>query len=273
MEQVLLLQYRKLPDMKEDKIHILIVEDEAIVAMDLGASLTKEGYTIAGITDNATDAEELFRANEVDIMLVDINIAGTTDGISLVEKLNVIRETPVIYLTALSDAETLQRMKRTRPSAYITKPYCMQNVHIAIELALSNFATLHSAKPRPQAVTMHPVKEADTEKEQILQLNDYIFIKQNYRFVKVLLNDVMYAEADNNYVHLVTAEKKYTVRMSLQQLEDKINYSHFIRIHRSYIVNMNAISTFTDTELQAGKFILPIGRNYRDTFIRQFNFR
>ncbi len=259
--------------MTDDKINILIVEDEAIVAMDLGASLTKEGYVIAGIADNADDAEELFRANEVDIMLVDINIVGVTDGISLVERLNNIRDTPVIYLTALSDSETIQRMKRTRPSAYITKPYSIQNVHIAIELALSNFATLHSSKPRQEAIPMHPVKETDTDKEQILQLNDYIFIKQNYRFVKVLLNDVMYAEADNNYVHLITAEKKYAVRMSLQQLEDKVNYTHFIRIHRSYIVNMNAITTFTDTELQAGKFTLPIGRNYRDTFIRQFNFR
>jgi len=258
--------------MNDDKVNILIVEDEAIVAMDLGASLTKEGYTIAGIADNAGDAEELFKSHEVDIMLVDINIVGETDGISLVERLNNMRDTPVIYLTALSDSETIQRMKRTRPSAYITKPYSIQNVHIAIELALSNFATLHSSKPR-QAIPMHPVKETDTDKEQILQLNDYIFIKQNYRFVKVLLNDVMYAEADNNYVHLITAEKKYAVRMSLQQLEDKVNYTHFIRIHRSYIVNMNSITTFTDTELQAGKFTLPIGRNYRDTFIRQFNFR
>ena len=260
--------------MVEDKIHILIVEDEAIVAMDLAASLTKEGYIIVGIADNAEDAEELFATGEADILLVDINIVGSTDGISLVEKLNHIREVPVIYLTALSDAETLERMKRTRPAAYITKPYSIQNVHIAIELALSNFAMLHnSSNTVAKTVAMHPVKENDAEKQQILQLKDYVFIKQNYRFVKVTLADIMYAEADNNYIHLVTAEKKYTVRMSLQQLEDKINYEHFIRIHRSYIVNINAISNFTDVELQAGKFTLPIGRNYKDAFIKQFNFR
>ncbi len=261
--------------MKEDKVHIMIVEDEAIVAMDLAASLTREGYVIAGIADNADDANELFCAREVDILLVDINIVGSTDGISLVEKLSAIRDTPVIYLSALSDAETIQRMKRTRPAAYITKPYSIHNVHIAIELALSNFAMLHntinSTAQHPAA--LYPVKDTDSEKEQILQLKDYVFIKQNYRFVKVILADILYAEADNNYVHIVTNEKKYTVRMPLQQLEDKINYEHFIRVHRSYIVNMNAISTFTEAELQAGKFTLPIGRNYRDAFIRQFNFR
>ncbi len=83
----------------------------------------------------------------------------------------------------------------------------------------------------------------------------------------------MFAEADNNYVHLVTADKKYTVRMSLQQLVDKINYHQFIRVHRSYLVNMSSINNFTDSELQAGKFTVPIGRNYRDVFIRQFNFK
>ncbi len=264
--------------MKEDKVNILIVEDEAIVAMDLAASLTKEGYTIAGIADNAEDAETLFTNNTPDIVLVDINLIGNTDGIRLVEKLINIRETPVIYLTALNDAETVQRMKLTRPSAYLTKPYNIQNVHIAIELALSNFAMMHKKGANAgaaQAVNLHAVKDAETdsEKEQILQLNDYIFIKQNYRFIKVVLADIMYAEADNNYVHLVTTERKYTVRMSLQQLEEKINYSQFVRVHRSYLVNMTNISNFTDSELQAGKFTIPIGRNYRDAFIRQFNFR
>ena len=265
--------------MKNDKVNVLIVEDEAIVAMDLAASLTKEGYVVSGVADNACDAEELFKVTSPDIVLVDINLIGEIDGISLVENLLTVREAPIIYLTALSDAETVNRMKHTRPSAYLTKPYSIQNVHIAIELALSNFALMHTSKQPVLKKNMHAVKEdetvaePDTDKEQILQLNDYIFIKQNYRFVKVMLGDVMFAEADNNYVHLVTAEKKYTVRMSLQQLVDKINYSQFIRVHRSYLVNMSTINNFTDSELQAGKYTVPIGRNYRDTFIRQFNFR
>jgi DNA-binding LytR/AlgR family response regulator len=264
--------------MKNDKVNILVVEDEAIVAMDLAASLTKEGYTITGIADNAEDAEDLFKSKEPDIALVDINLVGKTDGISLVEKLIAVREVPVIYLTAQSDAETVQRMKLTRPAAYITKPYSIQNVHIAIELALSNFALMHkvgnAARQAPQT-GMHAVKEGDTEadKEQILQLNEYIFIKQNYRFIKVMLDDILYVEADNNYIHVVTAEKKYTVRMSLQQLEERVNYARFIRVHRSYIVNMSNINNFTDAELQTGKFTIPIGRNYRDSFIKQFNFR
>lgn len=268
--------------MKEDKVKILIVEDEAIVAMDLAASLTKEGYLITGIADNAAEAEEIYTNNEADVALVDINIIGEIDGIELVEKLMLIRECPVIYLTALSDAETLKRMKRTRPSAYLAKPYNMQNVRIAIDLALSNFALMNKpAGPLTPGKGMHLVKKEeedaaempDADKVQILQLNDYIFIKQNYHFVKVILRDILFAEADNNYIHLVTADRKYTIRMSLQQLEEKINYSQLIRVHRSYLVNMSAVTTFSDSDLQAGKYTIPIGRNYRDNFIRQFNFR
>jgi len=267
--------------MKDDKIKILIVEDEAIVAMDLAATLTKEGYFITGIADNAAEAEEIFSNNEADIVLADINIIGDTDGIALVEKLMDIRECPVIYITALSDAETISRMKRTRPSAYLTKPYNMQNLGIAIELALSNFATLRGpADNKMQKEAMHVVKEPETnnlaggaDKEQILLLKDLLFIKQGYRFVKVMHRDILFAEADNNHVHIVTADKKYTVRMSLQQLEERINYDHMVRVHRSYLVNLTAINTFTDAEIQIGKFTIPIGRNYREKFILQFNLR
>ncbi len=259
--------------MKEDKINILIVEDEAIVAMGLAASLTNEGYFITGIADSAAEALVIYTGSEVDIVLADINIIGDTDGIALVEKLMAIKQCPVIYLTALSDADTVSRMKHTRPSAYLTKPYSIQNLHISIELALSNFSLMHT-------VTKASVEEAkekeasdnipEAEKEQILQLNDHIFIKQSYHFVKVKLADILFVEAANNYIQIVTPDKNYRLRMSLQQLEDKINYRQLIRVHRSFIINMNAITTFTDAELQAGKYTIPIGRIYRDNFINQF---
>lgn len=262
--------------MKEDKVKILIVEDEAIVAMGLAASLTNEGYLVIGMADNAIEAIEIYKSSEPDLVLVDINIIGETDGIALVEKLLQVRQCPVIYLTALSDAETVARMKHTRPSAYLTKPYSTKNLHIAIELALSNFAVFNTP---PQKV-LHDTKESgaetdtiDAEKEQILQLNEQIFIKQNYRFVKVKLADILFAEAENNYVKIATEDKNYRLRMSLQQLEDKINYSQLIRVHRSYLVNMSAITVFSDIELQVGKHTIPIGRNYRDSFIKQFSFR
>lgn len=262
--------------MQEEKINVLIVEDEAIVALDLASGLEKDGYCVVGIEDNATDAVELFRSHSIDIVLMDVHIIGEKDGIDTVNELLQQRSVPVIYLTAFTDSATVERAKRTHPAAFLAKPYSLTNVRIAIELAINNFAVA-AQQSGSKVVSMESNKPAQAaemaEKEVILQLNEYIFVKNNYAFVKLRLEDILYAEADNNYVQLVTTEKKLLLRLSLSQLLDKIHYPPLVRIHRSYAVNIHAIQSFTDQEVQINKMPLPVGRSYREEFLRNFHFR
>jgi len=257
-----------------NKITVQIVEDEAIVALDLSQSLLQQGYAVAGISKDAADAEKVFYTKHPDILLIDINIDGAVDGISLVEKLTRSREIPVIYLTALSDLETLKRVKATKPAAYLTKPYTMRNVAVAIELAFSNLAVLKSGEEQNSPVPKTSVNTDSAQgKEIIMQQDDYIFIKHNYRFVKVPLKEILYVEADNNYIHIVTATQKYLLRLSLQHLEAKISYDKFLRIHRSFIINITAIDSFSEAEVKIGARQLPVGRAYKDAFVSRFHFR
>src|SRR5882762_7734414 len=99
--------------MPTEKVNILIVEDESIVALDLSEGLLRGGYAIAGIADNAQSAKAVFEKEEVDVVLMDINLKGTKDGIDTVMELMAIRQTPVIYLTAYTDAATVERVKKT----------------------------------------------------------------------------------------------------------------------------------------------------------------
>lgn len=256
-----------------EKIKILIVEDEAIVAMDLAAGLEKDGYEVVGIADNASDASDIFKENEVDIVLMDVHIIGEKDGIDTAGELLKQRTVPLIYLTAFTDAKTIDRAKGTHPSAFLAKPYSITNVRIAIELAISNFA-VRTEQQSGKLIRLENNKPAElTEKETILQMNDYIFVKNNYVFVKIRLEDILYAEADNNYVQLVTTEKKLLLRLSLSQLLEKINYKPMVRIHRSYAVNINIIQSFSDQEVNLSKMQLPIGRSYKEEFLKHFNFR
>lgn len=262
--------------MTAEKIKILIVEDESIVALDLAAGLESDGYAVAGIADNADEAQQIFRDHEIDIVLMDIHIMGDKDGIETAAALLKQRLIPVIYLTAFTDAATIDRAKNTHPAAFLAKPYSITNVRIAIELAISNFAVAREqATGKVIPLEKHtPASPADlSEKETILQLNDHIFVKHNYSFVKIRLTDILYAAADNNYVHLVTQEKKFLLRLSLSQLLDKVNYTPLVRIHRSHAVNINAIQSFTDQDVQINKQALPIGRSYKEEFLRQFNFK
>ncbi|HTI10256.1 MAG TPA: LytTR family DNA-binding domain-containing protein [Puia sp.] len=114
---------------------------------------------------------------------------------------------------------------------------------------------------------------ASPEKDLILQLDASIFVKNNWQFVKIALQDILYIEADNNYVNLWTPERKFALRVSLAQLQEKIRYKKLVRIHRGYIINIDRLSSFSDGEVWLGKIQLPLGRNYREDFLSQFHFK
>ncbi len=108
--------------MIERRTHILIVEDEAVLSMDLCDTLEAEGYTVVGTASNGRRALELFQHNPVDLLLCDVHIKGEWDGIETATRLLALRLVPVIYLTALTDKQTLERALHTSPAAYLTKP-------------------------------------------------------------------------------------------------------------------------------------------------------
>lgn len=263
--------------MAAEKINILIVEDESIVAMDLSAGLAHNGYHVTGIADNAVDARDLFEQNEVDIVLMDINLIGEKDGVDTVVDLMKIKQRPVIYLTAFTDNVTVERVKKTYPAAFLTKPYSIANVRIAIDLALNSFAALREEQQAGKVIPLQPANEAaakniNTDKETILQIQDCIFIKQNYQFVKIRLSEILFVESDNNYVRIITNGNLFALRLSLNQLLEKIIFHQLVRIHRSYAVNIHAIKSFTEQDVIIGDKELPIGKNYKESFLKRFNF-
>jgi two-component system, response regulator PdtaR len=262
--------------MAEEKVNILIVEDESIVALDLANGLERDGYHIAGIADNADEAQQLFHDNEIDIVLMDVNIIGKKDGIDTAAEILKQKAVPIIYLTAFTDAATIDRIKQTHPAAFLSKPYNLTNVRIAIDLAVNNFAVSREQPPTGKIIPLDKDTGKNTsspEREMILRMDDHIFVKNNYAFVKLKLSDLLYIEADNNYTSIITTEKKFLLRLSLNQLLEKINYRALVRIHRSYAVNINAINSFNEQEIEISQQHLPIGRNYKEEFLKHFDFK
>src|SRR5579863_644648 len=136
--------------MQDEQIKILIVEDEPIVALDLSTGMQQFGYAIAGIAEDAASAIRLFTDNAVDIVLMDIHLKGEIDGVATALQLLKIKAVPVIYLTAFTDTATIQRVKETHPAAFLSKPYTVTNVQIAVELALHNFAAVKDQSRPPE---------------------------------------------------------------------------------------------------------------------------
>jgi PAS domain S-box-containing protein len=115
---------------------ILIVEDDAIVARDLKASLSKMGYFVTGVAAAGEEALEMAGENRPDLVLMDIMFDGDIDGIETAQRMRDLHDVPVIYLTAYGDQATFERAKQTLPLAFVLKPFDPQELYLTIETAL-----------------------------------------------------------------------------------------------------------------------------------------
>jgi len=259
-------------------IKVLVVEADSILSQGLSVGLQQYGHTIAGIAGQAEEAVRLFKENDVDIILINIHIPGDKDGIDTVLELMKIKRVPVIYLIAYADAATIGRIKQTYPVAFLIKPYTSSNISVAIEMAMHNFMAcgqqdivteVNPPVPAVAGANGHDV----VDNEVILRQGNYIFVKRNFLFVKINLSEILYLEADGNYVHVVMKDKKFTIRLSLMQILQKINYSRFARINRSSVVNVDAIQSFNKEQVEIAQYEIPIGKSYKESFFRQLGFR
>jgi DNA-binding NarL/FixJ family response regulator len=118
-----------------DKTKVVIVEDEGIVALQIKTSLQQKGYDIAGIFASGEDLLQQIDSLDCELILMDIRIQGIFDGIETAEILKQ-KGLPIIYLTAHSDVETLERAGASLPYGYLMKPFDPQELHIAIQMAM-----------------------------------------------------------------------------------------------------------------------------------------
>jgi two-component system, cell cycle response regulator len=116
---------------------VLIVEDQAIVAKDIRQSLERLGYVVVGSADSARDALDAARLLRPDLVLMDIRLRGSEDGIAAATAIRAERAVPVVFLTAHSDTETVQRAVDADPFGYVVKPFNEQELRCAIEVALA----------------------------------------------------------------------------------------------------------------------------------------
>jgi putative two-component system response regulator len=119
-----------------DKIKVMVVEDERIIARNLARQLTDLSYDVVATAYSGEEALEKVGELHPDLVLMDIVLAGKMDGITAAEKITALSGTPVVYLTSYADDKTFGRAKLTGPSGYILKPVEKKQLHVAIELAM-----------------------------------------------------------------------------------------------------------------------------------------
>jgi DNA-binding LytR/AlgR family response regulator len=246
-------------------VKILIVEDEMIIAADISLMLEGIGYEITGITPRGEDALKSIESTPPDLVLMDIALKGALDGVETSRFIFERHQIPVIFLTANTDDGTFARAKTTRPYAFISKPFQPSDLQRAIELALARLAEEHSGQS---------LLRVNDSAEEAYILADRIFVRQKGKMTKILLQDILYVEADRSYCKIFTPQAKYLMSISLGTFEEKLRANHFFRIHRSYVVNLHKIDTISDDwgYLSIGDQTLSVSRSFKDELARRLKF-
>lgn len=124
---------------KKAEGRILVVEDEHIVAMGIKKMLKSLGYTVTGVASSGEDAISKAESTFPDVVLMDIMLKGDMDGVEAAREIRERLDVPVVYLTAYSDTQILERAKRTEPFGYIIKPFDEKDLYNSIEVALHRY--------------------------------------------------------------------------------------------------------------------------------------
>ena len=187
-------------------VRIGVVEDEIIVADTIARVLQKLGYTVLEPAITYTEALELLEQQSPDLVLLDINLSGSKDGIDLAWKIKEDYDMPFIFLTSQADTQTIARAKELNPPAYLVKPFNKDDLFASIEIALHNHSGAGQAAPQPvQPSTETPVDDAV---EPTVRLRNALFIKNQQTYRKLKFDELLYLKSDHVYVELHTAEKK-----------------------------------------------------------------
>lgn len=248
--------------MREQRVKIVVVEDEMIIGAKISMFLSELGYEVTGILPRAEEVLFHIRENTPDIALLDINLKGGMDGIGLAEILRTEHGIPVIFLTANTDDATFNRAKATKPYAFLSKPFKKLDLQRALELTISLMA---DKAPTEEAPSGTSIAEADVP----YILSDRIFVRQKDTMVKIVFDTILYIEAERNYCRIVTKQKEYLLTMPLKSLEDKLPAAHFQRIHRSHIVNLACVDEVAEDHVVIGQKTLPLSKTLREGFLNR----
>jgi len=172
---------------------ILIVEDNFIVAEDIRRCLTRAGYQVVAIATSGEDVIKNLSCYNPDLVLMDIFLAGSLDGIETARMIQQKRSIPVLYLTAYADREVVERAKLTEPFAFLVKPFRRDDVVSNIEMALYRHEKRKKEAEEGKSHTSITLKNGfsyDLEHERLLYMGREIRLtKKEHRFIYLLVKN------------------------------------------------------------------------------------
>jgi len=231
------------------KLNCIAVDDEPL-ALGLVCKFVEQTpfLNLVGQYPSAVEALKAILAQKIDLIYLDIQMPDL-NGIELARVVGVGQDKPRIIFTTAFEKYGVEGYK-VDALDYLLKPFNYEEFLRTATKALSYFELINRPVPAEHA-------------------NDqYLFLKVEYQWVRIALDDILYIEGLKDYVkvHLKNDEKGVLSLTSLKELEEKLPSRRFMRVHRSFIVALDKITSMTKNSLQIGKKTIAVGDQYKDAF-------
>ncbi|MEE4116316.1 MAG: LytTR family DNA-binding domain-containing protein [Marinilabiliaceae bacterium] len=229
-------------------VRCIVVDDEPVARDVLESLLSRiEVVELVAKCKNAVEAFNIINMQEIDLVFLDINMPEIS-GLSFARSINP--EIKIIFTTAYREYAVegfdLQAVD------YLLKPISFERLLQSVNRFLRQN---HIAK------TENPSIESPAD-------NDYMFVRSERKMIKVTFDNLLYIESIGDYVKLFMREKTVVTRESLSGIEARLPKDDFLRIHRSFIVAINKIESYTGETIDIKNKELPVSRTYKDSVIR-----
>lgn len=219
----------------------VVVDDEDLARRLIENHLSQlENFKLIASCQSAIEASKILKEERVDLLFLDIEMPVLT-GTDFFA--NLIQKPKVIFTTAYRDY-ALDGFELNAVD-YLLKPITFGRFFKAIGKFLEQ-----------------QQQNTETSKEVSEVNNDYVFVRKDRKQVKVFFSDILYIESAKDYIKIVTKDENHLVKHGMTAFEELLD-NRFVRTHRSYIVNTNKITAYTNQDVEIGKIELPIGESHR----------
>lgn len=224
----------------------IAIDDEPLALQLVTGYIEKTpGLSLAGSFDNPLDATEFLSNNEVDLIFVDIQMPD----LSGIEFTRLLEKGPKIIFTTAFEQYALEGYKLEIVD-YLLKPFSYEEFLSAVQ----------------KAQRLIGLERRDQNKVEVK--NEFLFLKSEYKIKRINFNDIQYIEGMKDYVKVFTSSESKPVLSltSLKILETKLPAGKFMRVHRSFIVNLEKINTIERSRIVFGTVYIPVSDQFKDKF-------
>ena len=222
------------------KIKCIIVEDEPLAVKVLSDYISQVPFLeLHGSFKDAILATDWLRHNNTDLIFLDIHLPKLR-GMAFLKTLS---HPPAVIITTAYHQYAVEGFD-LNVTDYLLKPFDFERFLLA--------------------VTKVKTIQIERQKHESKEIKDFIFLNAERKRVKILFSEMLYIESQREYIKIVTTKKEYISKMSTHEIEDILPSNLFRRIHRSFIVSLSKIESYTAEMVEVNGVPIPIGRGYRD---------